>query len=108
MTLTCRRCGIIFDSLIIDGNLALQEVTNRLVMHCSHKHPQVTEILKTAIVKANLAVGGMLTLTELASISDDEKFINAKLDECQEIIMAAAGFTKNDPKISEVVSNEVS
>ena len=41
MTLFCQRCGEKFDSLIIDQNIAMREVTDRVVKHCRIKHQEV-------------------------------------------------------------------
>ena len=92
MTLFCQRCGEKFDSLIIDQNIAMREVTERIVKHCIAKHHEAFKLLQEGIVKVSLAAGGFLTLTELARVPEDEKFVIDKLSECQDILMAAVGF----------------
>ena len=96
MHLYCSRCNEKFDSLIIDKNIALKEITDRLVKHIALRHTEILQVLNQAIVKVSMAAGGFLTLTELATIPDEEQFIKDKLSECQDVMMAAIGYVVSE------------
>jgi hypothetical protein len=96
MQIQCQRCKKVFDSLIIDKNMAWNECFTKLQSHVSRKHEEAIAQIQVELAKTMTSVAAYVTITNLAYVGPDEKYIHELLFEYQRDFLLAAGFTHKE------------
>ncbi len=83
MQLICSICQLPIKSLIIDKDLALTEVSNKLTKHLIDKHPANTLQLQQEISDINSLMVWYMLMQCYALIPENEEYVKQKFDEHQ-------------------------
>lgn len=92
MVITCKECGLRFNSVIILAEEAWKEVYNKLGKHYEKDHPIVLKDHAVAVQRIASLMVGYLTITELTIVPEDQEWINGHMEKMQDMIMEAMGF----------------
>ena len=106
MRLVCSKCGHLVESLIIDQDLAWQEVFGSLNKHVLRQHPEVMGALTQAVKKVAAMLGAYMVINECAVVPEDQTYIINALDEMQVTVMMGIGYDPNDEEEEEEEEGE--
>lgn len=125
MKIICKKCGEIFESLIIDKQLAWNEIFKASGKHVQHRHKAMFEEMQKAVITAVGALTVAMHTEEFCIIPEDEVRLMAIITTSQDVVMAAIGYdpaneedeefedededsVENDPQVGtvEVVTEE--
>ena len=96
MVILCSKCGERFESVIVDRDLAIKELSTTSTDHVRRKHRETFELLAKGIQKVSIAVATFMHFDECVTVPEEEKYILEKLDEVQELVMMAVGFDPDE------------
>ena len=92
MRLVCKKCGFMFETLIIDQKIAFNDLGIKSSNHIKFKHPEIFEALAVAIQKCSMALAQLLHFDECIVVPEEEVWILSQLEEAQKVVMMALGF----------------
>jgi hypothetical protein len=105
MKINCSICEAQFVSLVIDNEIALHEVSNKLTKHLETKHPAEFRNMKNTIATVATILPWFIQMTHFAQWSDDETFLEAEYQKLVEEVSNATGLLleidEEDEEISE-------
>jgi hypothetical protein len=92
MKINCSICEAQFVSLVIDNEIALNEVSNKLTKHLETKHPAEFRNMKNTILSVVNVLPWFMQMTHFAKWSDEEEtFLEAEYEKLWETISRATG-----------------
>jgi hypothetical protein len=91
MKINCSICEAQFVSLVIDNEIALHEVSNKLTKHLETKHPAEFRNLKNTIATVATILPWFIQMTHFAQWSDDETFLETEYQKLVEEVSNATG-----------------
>jgi len=103
MRISCKLCGWLSESLIIDKEIAFKECVTKNLRHIQQKHEDRMKQFGLALSAAINAFGEWLHFSEFVNVPEEETFIGDKLDNDLEIVMKAMGY---DPGEDEEEDDE--
>jgi hypothetical protein len=68
MTLTCNQCGVKFQSVILDRQVALATASEMLAKHFMEKHANIVSIVQEKLAKAMMLVNNRLVLSSFLAM----------------------------------------
>jgi hypothetical protein len=105
MKINCSICEAQFVSLVIDNEIALHEVSNKLTKHLETKHPAEFRNMKNTIATVATILPWFIQMTHFAQWSDDETFLETEYQKLVEEVSNATGLLieidEEDGEISE-------
>lgn len=102
MRANCSKCGAMFESLIINQDLAQAEVFRKLLTHAEHNHKDNMDLLKQGIVKCNVAMAFLLTVNEMMHVPESETYLKTQIEVNTDLIMSALGYDEDEEEVEEV------
>lgn len=96
MRLVCTKCGYVLESLIIDKEIAWQDVSKQSIEHVKKVHRRVAEELAKTVTIASINLAVVAHVTEFLVIPEEEEFCQAKVSDAIETVMVAIGFDPNE------------
>ena len=103
MIITCSKCGEKFESLIIDREIAYTEIFNASCKHVKNKHNAMFLEMARAVAVSLGALTTFLHFNEFILVREEETFVVDKVEQAQEVVLAAMGF---DPEEEEDEEDE--
>jgi hypothetical protein len=101
MRVACSKCGLSFETLIIDQHQALKELEAKTINHVKHKHPEIFNPLAEGIQKASMCLARLLHFDECVVVPDNEVWLKDQLMDSQEVVMIAMGYDPNEDEEDE-------
>src|ERR1700693_4911851 len=102
MTIHCSKCREAFSSLLIPQQKALEELGNKLAMHCAKTHQnEITELNVDGARMGALAMWLML-LRRFAAVPKSETFIYGEIDKQANVLLGILGFEVKEVKAEAV------
>jgi hypothetical protein len=96
MRVSCSKCNLVFESLIIDQDIAWKEILTKTSNHIKFKHLEMFKEMSQAVAVTMSHLTAFMHMSEFMIISDEEKEIQERLEKCQEVVMTAIGFDPYD------------
>jgi hypothetical protein len=106
MRLICAKCGHVFESLIIDKEIAWQDVSKQSVDHVRKSHRAIAENLAKTVTIASINLAVVAHATEFLVIPEEEEFCQAKVSNAIETVMTAIGFDPSEIEEEETEDEE--
>ena len=107
MTIGCKFCVQLVSSLIIDNDLAFQDLTKRVLKHFQSKHSSELKETQQKIQQCSLAYLKYLSMTLAVAVPEDEKWLIEEVTKAQDIVMASLGFEAAErEELKEVQTEE--
>ena len=106
MRLICAKCGHVFESLIIDKEIAWQDVSKQSVDHVRKSHRAIAENLAKAVTIASINLAVVAHANEFLVIPEEEEFCQAKVSNAIEIVMTAIGFDPSEIEEDEMENDD--
>ena len=92
MRLVCSKCGLAFESVIIDRSIAFQELISKSQNHIKFKHPEEFKLLALGVQRALAALAVTIHFDECIMIPEEEVWVRDQIEENREMIMEAIGY----------------
>jgi heterodisulfide reductase subunit C len=96
MRIICSKCGEVFESLIIDKEIAYKEVFDKSCKHVVKNHHAMYMTMGKAVGVSVNALTSFMHLSEFVVIPESEVRIQALMEQAQEIVMTAVGFEREE------------
>ncbi len=95
MKIICSKCGEVFESLILDQEIAFKDVLTHSMKHCNKKHREQFELVGKAVAIGMANLTNFMYIDEFVLIPEDEMLISEKVEKMIETVMLGVGY---DPK----------
>ena len=96
MTLVCSKCGYQYHNVILDQQVALNDVAKKMNLHLETKHKDEAKAMQVALGQGIAALMMIGPFTEFLFVPEDEKFVREKMAEARGIVMALLGYDEDD------------
>ena len=106
MRLICAKCGNLFESLIIDKEIAWQDIQKQSVEHVKKKHMEEVRVLAQCVAIASVNLAMVSHALEFLVVPEQETFCKQKIDTAMETVMLAIGFDPDDTEDDEEEEEE--
>jgi hypothetical protein len=106
MRLVCSKCGLAFESVLIDQGDAFKEILIKSQNHVKFRHQDIFGALALSVQMALAALATLIHFDECIVIPEDEKWVNQQMEKNQEIVMIALGYDPNEEEEEDDNDNQ--
>ena len=101
MRILCSKCGLAWDSVILDQRLAFSELVVKSTNHIKFKHPDLFNALAVGIQKCSMALAQIVHFDECVVIPEDQVWIKEQIVENTKLVMMALGYDEDEDEGDE-------
>lgn len=106
MKVLCSKCGAVFDSVILDKELRIKQILQKLSEHALRKHNQNFQLLNKGLVKAVSCLSSLMLIDEFAVIPEDQTELQELHDDFEVIVMQSIGYDPDEIEDDDAVSDD--
>jgi hypothetical protein len=101
MIVICKKCGYKFESLILNHDVAFEDINKKFNRHIEQKHADLIPELQQAMRMLQAALVMAVHYTEWALVPDNQDEVHKRLQKARDVVMVGIGFEPEETEEEE-------
>lgn len=92
MKVGCVRCNKVFESLVIEPEIAWKDIFTEVQKHVVKKHPKFNQKILDSATKAQITIFSYIVITQTTLTTEDNKWLDKRIGQMRDVIMRLIGY----------------